>query len=128
LTVTNTCGSTTITGSGTLNGCFGPYLKGNDVSINALMSKNYKPTLSISPNPATNEVTFNIKDVNPMLLNTLCDVNIFNQMGQVVVSQKLILENAIHLNINDLANGFYVVQVKGENGLSLSQKLIVHKK
>ena len=92
------------------------------------MAKNYKPVLSISPNPATHEVTLNIKDISPIMLNTLCDVMVLNQMGQAVINQKLILENAIRLDINSLANGFYVVQVKGENGLSLSQKLIVNKK
>jgi hypothetical protein len=51
-----------------------------------------------------------------------------NQIGQAVVNQKMILENTIRLDINSLANGFYVVQVKGENGLSLSQKLMVNKK
>lgn len=128
LTVTNACGSKTVSGSGTLNGCNGPYLKGNDAGINALTVRNFKPVLSVSPNPATNEVTLNIKDVSPMMLNTLCDVMILNQMGQAVVNQKLILENAIRLDINSLVNGFYVVQVKGENGLSLSQKLMVNKK
>jgi Secretion system C-terminal sorting domain len=128
LTVTNSCGSTTISGSGSLNGCNGPYLKGNDGSVNALTSKVYKPTLSISPNPATNEVTLNLKEMSPMLMNTLCDVNIVNQMGQTVISQKLIVENAIRLDVSQLTNGFYVAQVKGENGLFLSQKLIVNRK
>jgi Secretion system C-terminal sorting domain len=128
LTVTNACGSKTVTGSGTLNGCNGPFLKGNNAGVNALTAKNFKPILSISPNPATNEVNLNIKDISPIMLNTLCDVTILNQMGQAVVSQKLILENAIRLDINSLANGFYVVQVKGVDGLSLSQKLMVNKK
>jgi V8-like Glu-specific endopeptidase len=128
LTVTNSCGSTTVSGSGTLNGCNGPFLKGNDGSINALTSKIYKPTLSISPNPATNEVTLDLKEISPRLMNTLCDVNIVNQMGQTVISQKLIVENTIRLDISQLTNGFYVAQVRGENGLFLSQKLIVNRK
>jgi Secretion system C-terminal sorting domain len=128
LTTTNACGSTTVIGNGNLSGCNGPYLKGNDGSINALTSKVYKPTLSISPNPATSEVTLNLKEMSPILMNTLCDVNIVNQMGQTVVSQKLIVENAIRLDISQLTNGFYVAQVKGENGLFLSQKLIVNRK
>jgi Secretion system C-terminal sorting domain len=124
LTATNACGSATIIGNIDMVGC-GELLEGN---ANALKAKNYKPTLSISPNPATQDVTLTIKDISPIMLNTLCDVMVLNQMGQAVTNQKLILENAIRLDINNLANGFYVVQVKGENGLSLSQKLIVNRK
>ncbi len=129
LTVTNQCGSTTVYGGGLLGGegCTADF-KGKDAGISALKAQSFKPTLSISPNPAAQEVTLNIKDVSPMLLNTLCDVLVLNQMGQAVINQKMILENAIRLDINSLANGFYVVQVKGENSLSLSQKLIVNKK
>jgi hypothetical protein len=128
LTATNECGSSLVIGNGNLTGCSGPYLKGNDSGVAALLSKNHKPTLSISPNPATHEITLNIKDLSPTLLYTLCDVNILNQMGQVVMSQKLVLDNTLRLDINSLANGFYVAQVKGENGLFLSQKLMVNKK
>jgi lysyl endopeptidase len=128
LTTTNACGSTTVEGNGNLTGCNGPFLKGNDNGVAALLSKTYKPTLLISPTPATNEVTLNIKDMSPILMHTLCDVNIVNQMGQTVMSQKLIVENSIRLDISQLTNGFYVAQVKGENGLFLSQKLMVNKK
>jgi V8-like Glu-specific endopeptidase len=128
LTASNGCGQTVVEGDGVVLACNGPLFQGQDNGISALMSKNYKPVLSISPNPATQEVTLNIKNISPIMLNTSCDVRVLNQMGQAVVNQKLILENAIRLDINSLANGFYVVQVKGENGLSLSQKLIVNKK
>ena len=128
LTATNACGSSSVIGFAYVTGCNDPLFQGQNNGVNALLSKNFKPTLSISPNPATHEVTLNIKDISPVMLNTLCDVMILNQMGQVVVNQKLILENVIRLDINSLANGFYVIQVKGENGLSLSQKLIVNKK
>lgn len=128
LTASNGCGETIATGSGIIPACNGPLFQGETTNVNALITKLQQPSLSISPNPATHQVTLNIKDVSPTIFNTLCDVTVLNQMGQVAVSQKLILENVLRLDINSLANGFYVVQVKGVNGLLLSQKLMVNKK
>jgi hypothetical protein len=129
LTASSACGSTIVEGSGVILACNGPLFQGKGSNnMSTLKSKVYKPTLSISPNPATNDVTLNLKEINPMLVNTLCDVNIVNQMGQTVISQKLIVEDTIRLDISQLTNGFYVAQVKGENGLFLSQKLIVNRK
>ncbi len=78
----------------------------------------------VYPNPVTKKASININ----ILENTNLQLTIYNQMGQEVSNSKISLgfgNQQIELPVNDLNNGFYTLQIKGQNGGSVVKKFII---
>lgn len=75
---------------------------------------------NLFPNPANSIVTLKIdtKDVDPTL-------NIYDLMGSLVRSETL-KQNQQQINVSDLSNGIYMVEIKSK-GLKENQKLIIQR-
>jgi hypothetical protein len=75
--------------------------------------------LSIFPNPAVDHVFFQMKDGQ----NQTYDAQVFNAFGQLVHQTKFVGE--YEFATNQLANGFYLVQVIDQDGKIFVKKLNV---
>jgi hypothetical protein len=109
----NACASTYTNGTHQLQGCNGGWYSAKPVDENTGKKHNWK--MQLSPNPATNDLNVSLSDYNERQLHTLGDVKIFNMTGQVVYETKQVLEDNMRLNIQSLNNGFYILEVRGED-------------
>jgi Secretion system C-terminal sorting domain len=80
-----------------------------------------KTTFSLYPNPASDIVTLNIDNRN----NADLTLNIYNVIGALVKSETTIKNNR-QINIGDLNNGIYMVEINS-NEWSGIQKLIIQR-
>ena len=80
-----------------------------------------KKELSLYPNPASDIVTLNIDNTN----NSELTLNIYNVIGTLVKSEML-KQNNRQINIGDLNNGIYIVEIK-TNDWSEKQQLIIQR-
>ena len=80
----------------------------------------YNP-FNLYPNPASNIVTLNIDN----LYNTDWTLNIYNVVGTLVKSEML-KQNNRQINIGDLSNGIYIVEIKTKEWTG-KQKLIIQR-
>jgi len=76
---------------------------------------------SIFPNPASDIVTLNINN----LINADLSLNIYNETGSLVKSEML-KQNHRQINIGDLSNGVYMVEIKSKEWTG-KQKLIIQR-
>jgi len=76
---------------------------------------------TLSPNPASDLINLNMD--NPM--NSLTIVNIYNVSGALIRSES-ILTNQQQINVADLSNGFYLIEIKTKDWTE-KQKLIIKK-
>lgn len=74
------------------------------------------------PNPSSDEINFNIKDVNLESVN----VEILNIEGKLIFMKSYKTLNG-KINISDLEIGTYIVNVKGSNGAILKSEKIIKK-
>ena len=86
------------------------------VCENASVSENVSDDLTVYPNPASNLI--NIKGDN------ICEVSVYNSLGQLVYSKSGDVEN---VDTSALEDGLYVVNVKKNNGETLSQRIVIRK-
>jgi hypothetical protein len=77
--------------------------------------------ISYYPNPSSDLVTVKIDNTNTSDFS----LNIYNLMGTLVKSEKL-KNNQEQINVVDLSNGIYTVEIKA-NGWSEKQKLIIQR-
>jgi len=80
-----------------------------------------KETIFIYPNPANDILTLNFDNGN----NADLTLNIYNITGELVRSETL-RQNQQQINIGELSNGIYMVEIKS-NGWSENQKLIIQR-
>ena len=80
-----------------------------------------KTSFNLYPNPATDIVTLKLDKTN----TTDLTLNIYNIMGELVLSEVL-NKNKQQINIGDLNNGIYMVEIKSKEW-SEKQKLIIQK-
>ena len=80
-----------------------------------------KENISVYPNPATSNLTLNFNNRN----NADLTLNIYNITGELV-SSEILRQNQQQINISDLSNGIYMVEIKS-NGWSEKQKLIIQR-
>ena len=73
------------------------------------------------PNPASDIVTLNLNNG----LNADLTLNIYNVIG-VLVKNEILKQNKRQINIGDLSNGIYLVEIKSKN-FSEKQKLIIQR-
>ncbi|HBN05970.1 MAG TPA: hypothetical protein DD434_09315 [Bacteroidales bacterium] len=88
------------------------------IQNNELEDKN---SITIYPNPASDIVNLEIKDVNIEIL----ELNIYNILG-VLVKTKTISNDINQINISDLNNGIYFLDLKSKD-FTTKQKLIIKK-
>jgi hypothetical protein len=81
------------------------------------IGENTMENLTIYPNP-TNGV-INIEGLNPEVSST---VSIFNSIGKMVLSQQITSEIE-KMDMVDLPNGLYIIQVQNKDGLVSSYKI-----
>ena len=75
--------------------------------------------LSVYPNPASDEVTVNLADHSNAVV-TLTDIN-----GKLILTQEALGGNTV-LNIRDLTNGIYVLQLSSEIGFKTVKINVAH--
>jgi len=78
-------------------------------------------TFSIYPNPASEVLTINVD----LLKNKSMTLNVYNSLG-ALVKTKVIEQSSQQLNVSDLNNGFYIIELKTATGTS-KQKLTIQK-
>ena len=76
---------------------------------------------SVFPNPASEIVTLNTGNLN----YTDLSVRIYNIVGKLVLSETL-QQNQQQINIGDLYNGIYIIEIKSKEWTG-KQKLIIHR-
>ncbi|NTW31380.1 MAG: T9SS type A sorting domain-containing protein [Bacteroidetes bacterium] len=89
------------------------------MGIKQFILKNAQET--IFPNPAANIVTLNIKNAS----NEGMELNIYSIMG-VLVRSEILKQNQNRINIADLRNGIYIIEVKSKD-FTVNQRLIIQK-
>ena len=98
----------------------------DNLSFNNLInsvSKNPSENAFINfyPNPASTIVTLNIDNIDKQDLT----LNIYNIMGSLVKTE-IFKQNQQQINVSDLSNGIYVVEIKSKE-LTGKQKLIIQR-
>lgn len=80
-----------------------------------------KVQFSVYPNPATEQITINLKSgaVSNMTLN------VYNAIGALVKTCS-VNQNVLQLNVSDLSSGFYTMELRANNSSS-KQKLLIQK-
>ena len=95
------------------------------LNTNVFEIKNCGLQLNIYPNPTNSFV--NIKLKNPKYSEF--DFEVFNISGERCLTKKIALSegnNEISLNLTNFKNGIYLINVRGENGLSSSRTFVIH--
>ena len=77
-----------------------------------------KKSINVYPNPATS--TVNVKLVD----NSQANIQLFNLVGQVVMSEQVNGQDLVTLNVNNLNNGIYMLKVN-QNGKVYTSKVVV---
>jgi hypothetical protein len=73
-------------------------------------------TYNVYPNPVKDVLTVEGQDIE--------QVDVFNTMGQLVKTVKC-NDNIVNVNVSDLQNGMYIVNVIDNNGEVSSKKISV---
>jgi hypothetical protein len=79
--------------------------------------------MKMYPNPATTSVIITVNS----LTSSQATLSVTNLMGQTVCNNAVTLSagtNQLSLNVSELSNGFYMVNIKSNTGTT-TQKLIV---
>jgi hypothetical protein len=76
-------------------------------------------TFNVSPNPASTTVSINNLEIGST-------IQIADMTGKIV-SEKIVLASEMTLDINDLNNGIYFVQLATNTGIVGAKKLVVNK-
>ncbi len=88
-------------------------------SMATFIEDNSKGSFKVYPNPAQNEINISVENHN-----TIYEVNIYNQIGQIVQTKK---ENIMEskMDISALPNGIYILEIKSTK-TTLRKKIIVN--
>lgn len=90
-------------------------LDNNLLGLNSLSSNHH----SIYPNPASESIHINN-------LQSIKNITIYNQLGQVVLEKDFEEINILELDIHDFNIGIYLVKIEDLNGGIVFEKLIKH--
>lgn len=109
-----------------VNGCEANTVLTQSVSICTSInniSSNQNLMLQIYPNPANDFITINFDG----LTETNSSIEITNTVGQIIMKQYVTNETLKNINVSNLSNGIYFVQLK-QNGKSIAtKKLVINK-
>jgi hypothetical protein len=86
------------------------------ISVNSNKTK-----IEIFPNPTNDIVTINMNNIS----NEVVEINIFNVNGNLVKSETM-KQNNRQINIGDLSNGIYMVEIKSKEWTE-KQKLLIQR-
>lgn len=87
-----------------------------DISTVSVNDKNTNNDLFISPNPASDYITISLGAINPKVnlgVDENPDVNIYNTLGEKVMSASAQHAVPLRINISDLPKGMYFVKAGG---------------
>ncbi len=87
--------------------------------LSGIDKNDYSTSIEIYPNPASDFVTLNINK------NKALTLNIYNLIGTLVKSEML-KQNQRQINIGDLNNGIYVIEIKSKEWTE-NQKIIIQR-
>lgn len=99
-------------------GIYGKFIQS---STGIIENKNFNKFFNLFPNPASEFITLNMDNVS----NTDQIVNIYSVFGTLVKSEML-KQNQQKLNVNNLSNGIYMVEIKSIEWTK-KQKLIIQR-
>ncbi|MGZ4089660.1 MAG: T9SS type A sorting domain-containing protein, partial [Bacteroidia bacterium] len=94
---------------------------GTCIGTSVAAINNTSASLSVYPNPASNMVSVNVSNVNETAF-----VEVYNAIGQVVISAKDISGSSMELNVSALAKGVYVVKLTSGKEVS-NTKLVIER-
>ncbi|MCC6181269.1 MAG: T9SS type A sorting domain-containing protein, partial [Bacteroidia bacterium] len=96
----------------------------NDCSVTAISESSINSNVfKIYPNPANDVITINYDG----LKETNSSIEIINTVGQTLIKQDVANETSQNINVSNLSNGIYFVQIK-QNGKSIAtKKLVINK-
>ena len=77
--------------------------------------------LSVFPNPAGSDITLEFSSG----LNQHIEIQIFNVMGNMVLSEKRFCQRSVNLDVSKLRSGIYFIRVSDESGRVYSRKLLI---
>ncbi len=89
--------------------------------VTALQQQQKINDLKIYPNPAKNEVTVEMGEIQ----NGEKVIVFYNATGQMVISNKYFETKPVKIDISGLKKGLYFVELKTENGISKTTKLVI---
>lgn len=95
--------------------------KRNLSEITDIAKYNKSNSINVFPNPAADIISLNIESIN----NDDLKMNIYNVMGTLVKSEVL-KQTQPQINISDLSNGVYMVEIKSTDWTG-KQKLIIQR-
>jgi photosystem II stability/assembly factor-like uncharacterized protein len=105
-----------------VSGVNGTILKTTNGGITGISSlNNAKNNIHIFPNPATEVISITLENVEYPDLTLI----IYNAIGESVKSEKLI-PNQQQINVGDLSNGVYIVEIKSKEWTG-KQKMIIQR-
>ncbi|MBX3165749.1 MAG: T9SS type A sorting domain-containing protein, partial [Bacteroidetes bacterium] len=103
-----------------INSYVAQYDKAYTVSIEEHTTENFE--VKIYPNP-TNEII----NVELGMINEETEIKIIDVLGKEMMNEKLKIENAIiQINVSELPNGIYFVQIKTDKGIG-ARKIVVQR-
>jgi hypothetical protein len=94
-------------------------LKYDNTGMDGIAQNNSNLSIKVYPNPASDIITLSIDKT----ITTELALNIYNVIGKLVRSE-LLKQNQRQINITELNNGIYIVEIKSGNWTE-KQKLII---
>jgi N-acetylneuraminic acid mutarotase len=86
-------------------------------SLNSFKDMDLESQNLIYPNPANSELTIDSK-------SKIKTLKILNLLGQEITNNAILGENQSKIDLNNLQNGVYYIQIENENGLKQTEKLV----
>ncbi len=95
----------------------------NETWTGVVNRNNNKSNLKIFPNPLTNEY-LNITNI----INSVAEINVYDGVGRLVYNIiKTPIDNKVAINLNSIANGYYIISIKNKT-IIFSSPLIINLK
>lgn len=91
-----------------------------NLMVNAHQEKVIDTNFSVFPNPAVNQINFQLSETE-----SIVSIRLYGMNGQLVRKLENIRSSNMTLPRNDLPSGTYIYQVQTEKGASLSGKIIL---
>lgn len=118
-----TYSNTNWTGSSFQKDAGASYSANCGVTTGVTVVNSAKFDFSIYPNPANDVITINYDGLN----EANSSIEITNTVGQIIMKQDVANETLKNINVSNLSNGIYYVQLK-QNGKSIAtKKLVINK-
>ena len=95
---------------------------GRIYSLNSVLSTqdfSLENSLSMLPNPASENVTFRLKD------DSFRVIEIFDIRGGLIISKEIISGSEANISVENLSSGIYFAKISSEKGQSAIKKLMV---